>query len=293
MTPPAVLLYQKNGYTITKVKDPPEGKRPQNWLIRAFPNLYPAFSPPQRSKDTGQIFVSPEFGYAIGYHEVLVETPNHNENLADVELSQMERVINAYIERFRVLSGKSYVKYVSIFRNYGLEAGASLVHAHSQIIATPMVPAIVAEEQQAAQAYQQAHGRCVFCDIAQREIITQRGIYQNSDFVAFAPYASVNPMEFWLVPKRHAANIADLTPAEVTSFAMALKAGLGALKEVVNDPPYNFGIHQSIAEDGYHWHLEVYPKLATWAGFEKSTGVYINTVLPESAAEALKRAIKQ
>jgi UDPglucose--hexose-1-phosphate uridylyltransferase len=162
MTPPAVLLYQKNGDTITKGKDPPEGKRPQNWLIRAFPNLYPAFSPPQRSKDTGQIFVSPEFGYAIGYHEVLVETPNHNENLADVELSQMERVINAYIERFRVLSGKSYVKYVSIFRNYGLEAGASLVHAHSQIIATPMVPAIVAEEQQAAQAYQQAHGRCVF-----------------------------------------------------------------------------------------------------------------------------------
>ena len=293
MTPPAMLLYQKNGDTIIKSKDPPEGKRPQNWLIRAFPNLYPAFSPPQRPKDTAQIFISLEFGYAIGYHEVLVETPNHDENLADVELPQMERVINAYIERFRSLSGKAYVKYVSIFRNYGIEAGASLAHPHSQIIATPMVPAIVAEEQQAAQAYQQMHGRCVFCDIAQREIRTQRGIYQNSDFVVFAPYASVNPMEFWIVPKRHAANIADLTPAEVTSFAAALKAGLGAVKMVVNDPPYNFGIHQSIAEDGYHWHLEVYPKLATWAGFEKSTGVYINTVLPESAAEALKRAIKQ
>ncbi|HSV48821.1 MAG TPA: hypothetical protein VLH35_00770, partial [Candidatus Acidoferrales bacterium] len=90
----------------------------------------------------------------------------------------------------------------------------------------------------------------------------------------------------------HAANIANLSALEVRSLAITLKNSLKALKDVVNDPPYNFGIHQSVSEDGYHWHLEVYPKLAQWAGFEKSTGVYINTVLPESAAEALKKAIK-
>ncbi|HSV50048.1 MAG TPA: hypothetical protein VLH35_07000, partial [Candidatus Acidoferrales bacterium] len=182
MTPPAILLYQKGNNTAIKSKDPPEGTRPQNWLIRAFPNLYPAFSPPQRPQDTAQIFVSPEFGYAIGCHEVIAESPDHDWSPAEAELPQLELVINAYIERFKALSAKSYVKYVSIFRNYGLEAGASLSHPHSQIIATPMVPAVIAEEQQAAQTYHKAHGKCAFCDIAERESITQRGIYQNSDF---------------------------------------------------------------------------------------------------------------
>jgi UDPglucose--hexose-1-phosphate uridylyltransferase len=115
---------------------------------------------------------------------------------------------------------------------------------------------------------------------------------ENAFFVAFAPYASVNPLEFWITPKRHSNNIGDLNSAEAKALAQTLSTCLKALKTVVNDPPYNFGIHQTIAQDGsYHWHLEVYPKVATWAGFEKSTGVYINTVTPEAAAESLRKAL--
>jgi UDPglucose--hexose-1-phosphate uridylyltransferase len=292
-TPPANIVYQQSpSGAITKTKDPPEGERTKNWQVRGFANLYPAFSPPQKPQDTAQIFVSPEFGYAIGYHEVLTESPSHDWNPAESTQAQLELVVEAYIERFKALADKSYVKYVSIFRNYGLDAGASLAHPHSQIIAIPMLSTVIAEEQQATKAYQQAHGKCAICDIAEREIITQRGIYQNNDFVVIAPYASVHPLEFWIIPKRHTANIASLTDSEIKNLAATLKVSLKALKDVVNDPPYNFGIHQSIGEDGYHWHLEVYPKLAQWAGFEKSTGIYINTVLPEYAAEALKKAIK-
>jgi len=97
------------------------------------------------------------------------------------------------------------------------------------------------------------------------------------------------------MPKRHAPNILNLTPPEITSFAKTLKASLRALKHLVNDPPYNYGIHLSInpeAQDSYHWHLEVYPKLSIWAGFEKSTGCFINTVTPETAAESFRKAIK-
>ena len=106
---------------------------------------------------------------AIGHHEVIVESPNHDEDPADAELPQLELVINAYIDRFKELSAKPYVKYVSIFRNYGLEAGASLSHAHSQIIATPMVPTTIQEEQKASQTFYEEHGKCVFCDIIERE----------------------------------------------------------------------------------------------------------------------------
>jgi UDPglucose--hexose-1-phosphate uridylyltransferase len=112
--------------------------------------------------------------------------------------------------------------------------------------------------------------------------------------VVIAPYASINPMEFWILPKKHEANPLSLTQTETRAFAKTLKATLKALKDLVNDPPYNYGIHLATnrdAENSYHWHLEVYPRLSTWAGFEKSTGTYINTVPPETAAAELKKAL--
>ncbi len=290
MTPPAVLIYQKNGATTT---DPKEGDRVKDWMVRVIPNLYPAFTPPKQPQDTALIFRGESFGNAIGHHEVVIESATHIEDPANAALPQLKLVINAYMDRFKDLSSKPYVKYVSIFRNYGIEAGASLSHSHSQIIATPMVPTNIEEEQQAARSHHQKTGRCVFCDLIRRERSGPRFILDSDEFVVFAPYASINPLEFWIFPKRHTSNIADLTPSEVKGLAETLKTCLGALKKVLNDPPYNYGIHQTTAQDGsYHWHLEVYPKVVTWAGFEKSTGVYINTVTPEAAAETIKAAIK-
>jgi UDPglucose--hexose-1-phosphate uridylyltransferase len=295
MTPPALMLYQKENGEIKWSQDPLVGERPKNWLLRVIPNLYPAFSPPRQPEDERQIVKSDYLWDAIGHHEVIVESPNHDEDPADTELPQLELVINAYVERLKELSAKSYVKYVSIFRNHGLEAGASLSHAHSQIIATPIVPTTIKEEQKAAKSFFEEHGKCVFCDIIEREAKGPRLVSEDADFMVLAPYASVNPMEFWIIPKRHSPNILNLIAPEISAFAKNLKASLKALKTLVNDPPYNYGIHLSLnsdAQDSYHWHLEVYPKLATWAGFEKSTGTYINTVTPETAADSLRKTIK-
>jgi UDPglucose--hexose-1-phosphate uridylyltransferase len=295
MTPPALMLYQKENGEIKWSQDPLVGERPKNWLLRVIPNLYPAFSPPRQPEDERQIVKSDYLWDAIGHHEVIVESPNHDEDPADTELPQLELVINAYVERLKELSAKSYVKYVSIFRNHGLEAGASLSHAHSQIIATPIVPTTIKEEQKAAKSFFEEHGKCVFCDIIEREAKGPRLVSEDADFMVLAPYASVNPMEFWIIPKRHSPNILNLIAPEISAFAKNLKASLKALKTLVNDPPYNYGIHLSLnsdAQDRYHWHLEVYPKLATWAGFEKSTGTYINTVTPETAADSLRKTIK-
>jgi len=295
MTPPATMLCLNDNGEIKKAKDPLDGERPKNWLVRCIPNLYPAFSPPKQPQDETQFLKSECFSYAIGHHEVIVEFPNHEENLADAELHQIERIIYMYIDRLRELSAKPYVKYVSIFKNYGQQAGASLTHPHSQLIATPIVPVIIQEELDASKAFYSKQGRCIFCDIIEQESQSPRLVCEDSDFVVFAPYASISQMEFWIMPKKHSASILDLDDAEVSAFAKTLKTSLKALKDAANNPPYNFGFHLAInkeAQNYYHWHLEVHPKLAIWAGFEITTGVYLNTMTPEAAAGCLRKALK-
>jgi UDPglucose--hexose-1-phosphate uridylyltransferase len=204
-------------------------------------------------------------------------------------------LICAYIDRFKELSANSFVKYVSIFRNYGPEAGASLSHAHSQIVATPIIPPLIKDELDASKDFFNSHKKCVFCDIINKEIRGPRMILENEHFLVFAPYASITPMAFWIMPKRHSSNLSDLSKPEISALAKALKTSLKALKDLLNDPPYNYGLHLAInknAQDFYHWHLEVYPKLAIWAGFEINTGIYINTVTPEVAAESLRKIIE-
>ncbi len=294
MTPPAVMLYLKQNGEIKKDKDH-NGLRPKNWLIRVIPNLYPAFVSPKGQAAQLQIMKSENFGLAVGHHEVLVESPNHNEGPADAKLLQLKHLINAYIDRLQELAAKPYVRYVSIFRNYGREAGASLSHAHSQIIAMPTVPRTVEEEQGASKSFYDKHQKCVFCDIIEKETKGPRLILDNSSFVVFTPYASVHPLEFWIFPKKHDVNILNMTNPEIKALARTLKTSLRALKNLVNDPPYNYGFHLSInreAENYYHWHLEVYPQLSIWAGFEKNTGMYINTIQPETSAAELRKTIQ-
>jgi len=294
MTPPAVLTYLRTERGTRKDRE--EGNfRFKTWLVRTVPNMFPAFTPPKNPSDAQNIMQNENFGKAIGHHEVLIETPNHNDHPPDTPLPQLINVIDAYKDRLIEISSKPYVKYVQIFRNHGVEAGASLSHPHSQIIAVPFLPTIPGEEMAASKTYFDHHGSCIFCDITNKEKQTERHILENDYFEVFAPYASVHPVEFWIVPKHHATNILDHSLDETHSFAQTLQTTLKALKVLVNDPPYNFGIHQAINEDSrgwYHWHVEVYPHLAIWAGFEKSTGMYINTITPETAAQELRKIIQ-
>ncbi len=293
MTPPAVLVYlpSDNG-GIKKEKDQ-DGFRHKNWIVRCVPNLYPAFTPPDDS-EKAEVKESPFLARAIGHHEVLIESPNHDEHPGEARISQLTHVINAYLDRLKALSAKTYVRYVSIFRNHGREAGASLSHAHTQIIAAPFVPAILEEELGACIKRWKENEECAFCEILRKERDGQRFIWENKSFLVFAPWASVHPLEFWIAPKRHQPTLMDISDDEVEDLAKVLRLSFGGLKSLLNDPPYNFGFHLSPGmeyRESYHWHLEVYPKLAIWAGFEKSSGMYINTVQPEDAAADLKEAV--
>jgi UDPglucose--hexose-1-phosphate uridylyltransferase len=294
MTPPATLVYLQSGNRIEKTADE-SCTRIKNWLVRTIPNLFPAFSPPKEMINLNKIMKSDNLAAAIGHHEVVVESPNHDEHPAEARIPQLTLVVKAYVDRLRELSTKPYVKYVSIFRNHGIEAGASLSHAHSQLISTPFIPTEIAEEQAASQIYWKKNHECPYCNILDKETDGPRLILNNQKYVAFAPYASVNPMEFWIIPKKHAPTILNFTQNDMQTLAETMHSCLEALSRLTNDPPYNYGFHISLdnkAKEYFHWHLEVYPNLAIWAGFEKSTRMYINTITPEIAAENMRKTIQ-
>ncbi|MCX8170512.1 MAG: DUF4921 family protein [Candidatus Bathyarchaeota archaeon] len=292
LTPPASLIYFMEDGELRKDYDK-DGVRRKDWVIRCVPNLYPAFSPRKPgatlSPQADHIHVYME---ALGYHEVLIESPNHDEHPSVSRIQQLVHVINALKDRVSFFMSREYVKYVSIFRNHGAKAGASLSHAHSQIIATPILPSIVEEERNVCEKYYVENGRCVFCRIIEAEIDSERFIWENNGFVVFAPWAPTNPFEFWIFPKRHQSLILELTEDETRDLAETLRVSFGGLRNLLSDPPYNFGFHM-IPEKHYHWHIEVYPSLATWAGFEKSTGIYINVMPPEEAAKDLRESFKR
>jgi UDPglucose--hexose-1-phosphate uridylyltransferase len=291
MTPPAVLTYLVSDRGLKKVKDG-YNLCHKNWTVRVVPNAYPAFSPPDEKTLLTETAVLKN---AVGHHEVVIESPCHDEHPGTARVSQLVHVINAYLDRLTAFSRKSYVKHVTIFRNHGREAGASLSHAHSQLIATPFIPRILVEELAASKSFWAQNNECLLCDVLKKENDGPRFIWENPSFVVFAPWASVNPFEFWVLPKRHQSNMLAMSGREIQDLAEVMRVCLGALRSLLNDPPYNFGFHTLLkddAEDCYHWHLEVYPRLTIWAGFEKSTGMFINTVSPEDGAKELRKAIK-
>lgn len=227
-----------------------------------------------------------------GYHELVVESPNHSDHPSRAPPEQIQLALKAILILLNRYYGDRMIRYVEVFRNHRKEAGASLSHPHSQIIALPFTPSNIRSELIAARNHFETKKQCIFCEIMQQERDSQRRIYENEHFFVFSPWASILPFEFWIIPKRHEPRLENLTEEETIDLVKALRVSLSALAQLLHDPPYNYGFHTSprnSQSQSYHWHLEVYPKLSIPAGFELSTGVYINVTPPELAAESLRQ----
>lgn len=287
ITPPAVLVYVFSEGKINKLQDTKEFIH-KDWVLRVIPNLYPVVDSPQNSEQYDRNVSS---NIAVGHHEVIVESPCHNENPSNARLSQLVHVINSYIDRISALSKKPYVQHVAIFRNYGPQSGASLLHPHSQLVTIPFIPPILQDELTASKEYWNKNSECYFCNLLKNEINGPRFIWENHSFVVFSPWASTHSFEFWIMPKCHNSNMAKMSSCEVNDLAETFRVCFGGLASLLNDPSYNFGFHTLLSEDAkdcYHWHMEVYPRLGKWGGLEKSTGIFINPISPEQAAKDLK-----
>jgi len=250
-----------------------------NWQIRVFPNLF-ADVVPDPSSPTLEWITIP----GHGYHEVIVDSPNHWDNPADFSKDHMELVLEVYKDRYVQYGSVSAVKYISIFKNKGKDAGASLNHTHSQIVALPIIPPTISREISALSSA----SFCLYCNVIDREKTSKRFILENDNWILIAPFYSIAPYETWILSKGHLSNLANMDEEQLEDLAAILRETLMRTKALLGDPAYNFMIYQ--LPTNYHLNIRIHPALTKMAGFERSTGIYINPVPPEQAAAELRNA---
>ena len=263
---------------------PPEIGRVEykgGWKLRWFLNKFPAVEKKGNAKIKPKKFLSE--GNSYGIHEVVVETQHHKSQLADLPLQQIRELLEVYKSRIKELSRLSGIKYVSVFKNHGKDAGTSLIHSHSQVTALSQVPSLVMEEINAVNKYK----KCPYCDIIKLEAKSKRKIFETKNVIAFAPFASRFNYEAWIFTKRHKRTMEELEESELMDLASALKKILAKLRKI--NVSYNFYVHYSPEKENLHFHIEVCPRIATWGGFELSTNAVINSIMPEDAAGFYRR----
>jgi UDPglucose--hexose-1-phosphate uridylyltransferase len=286
-TPPEIQAYRPNNNGGSPQRDTP------GWTVRVVPNKFPALGIEGNLNRQAEGMFDKMNG--IGAHEVIIETNDHNATLATMPVKKIEDVLWAFRDRILDLKKDRRFKYILIFKNHGDSAGASLEHAHSQLIALPVVPIYVAEEIEGAKQYYIYKERCVFCDIVQQESEAgTRVVAENEDFITVAPYAPRFPFETWILPKQHESAFENSSSHHFENLAKAIRVLLNKANQVLDNPAYNLVIHssptQDPANDHYHWHIEYVPKLTRTGGFEWGTGFYINPTPPEEAARFLRAA---
>jgi UDPglucose--hexose-1-phosphate uridylyltransferase len=276
---------------VAAIRDAATRPNEPGWVVRAIPNKYPALRIEGDLNREGVGIYDKMNG--VGAHEVIIETPYHHENLADMSPLRISEALGVCQERVNDLMKDNRFRYVLLFKNQGEAAGASLEHAHTQLIATPVVPKRVIEELEGARYYYNHRERCIFCDIVKQELSDgERVVDQNATFVALAPFAARFPFEVWVLPKVHQAVFRTMSAPHRLEFAELLRRILLRLRVSLNDPAFNYMFHAAPFghenDPEYHWHLEVIPKLTRIAGFEWGTGFYINPTAPEESAECLR-----
>jgi UDPglucose--hexose-1-phosphate uridylyltransferase len=264
------------------------------WRLRVVPNKFAALSAggSRDQQANGLGFTSMP---GTGRHEVVIESPVHDWDLATADEREVRDVLTVYRARHRALRDASAAMVV-IFRNHGAGGGTSLPHPHSQVVAAPVVPLLVRHRFDVAMQHYDDTGLCLYVEILHRELADGRRIVaQNDNFVAFQPFATASPFETWLMPRTHRASFADTGDDELAQLAALLRYVLGGLWELLDDPDYNYVIQSAPPGDEdkpyFLWHMQIVPKLTTPAGFELGSGISINPSSPEATAAALREAI--
>jgi UDPglucose--hexose-1-phosphate uridylyltransferase len=277
-----------------------------DWLIRVVPNKYPYLLSMGDviTGSYGQIHLQME---GKGYHELIIESQKHNGCIPLGDAEYMERIINAWITRGREISSDTRIRYVSYFKNHGPMSGGSLIHPHSQIVGLPVFPDKERFLLQTALDYYQLHNLCVYCKVITEELkYGKRVLYENDNFISFAPFASTNQSKLTILPKKHCEDFLKITKEEIHDLADAIQKSSYAIYKFLNGPSFNIMIHttptkspKSCERSGlemetyFHWSVEIKPRFSRRvSGFEHGTGIRFVFGLPETTVEILKEYLK-
>ncbi len=262
-----------------------------SWKVRVIANKFPALSDKgERVRKVDGIYRSMT---AVGYHEVIVEHRSHNMTIALMKNDEVADILRVYRQRYKAIKKDGRIEAIILFKNHGEEAGTSIVHPHSQLVATPIVPSQIRIRIDEAIRYFDDTGECVCCRTLQDEIRARaRLIFQSNNFVAFIPYAALSPFHTWIFPLRHTSSFDEINDVEINDLAKCLKTVLAKLYYGLSNPDFNFSIRsiptRDFHEEYFHWYLTIIPRVSKTAGFEFGSGMYVNTALPEESAEFLR-----
>jgi UDPglucose--hexose-1-phosphate uridylyltransferase len=264
------------------------------WEQRVFPNRFPALVPEGSTDRRGPPGERETDG--VGWHEVVVESPRHDERMDEMPVERILSVLRVWRNRYVDLRDRPSVKAVIVFRNFGERAGTSLVHPHSQILAVPVFPPDQLHRYQVATRYFDDTGHCAYVDLVQQMLRERtRLIAERGSLVAFAPFAATLPFETWIAPVAHQTSFGLCPDGDLADLAPLLRDVLGALRRSAGDPDFNLVVDSAPAIEEskpfFLWHIRVLPRITTAAGFELGSGMSINPVLPEIAAGLLREAL--
>ncbi len=244
------------------------------WAVRVFENKFPFLS--QTAKFTKNKSVTGAFGV----HEVIVETPNHNKQLENLNAEQAAAVFEAYRNRFEKISRTTGIEYPFLFKNHGKLGGASIDHEHSQIVGLPFIPEIPLVEFNTHK-----ENKCNYCTLAKS---SQNVVFENAEFVVVHPSFARFGLECWIIPKKHVASFIDFNAKTATLLMEALQETIRRIKRTTGD--YNVVFHASCKKKKIHFHVEIYPHTATFAGLELGTGIIVNQTDEKTALKILRKS---
>lgn len=275
MTPPEADSFRNKGKPDTP-----------GWSIRVFPNKYPALN--KEIKMSSVADKIPDIVEGYGFHEVITETPEHSKDIYCMNQDEIILILKMYRKRYKILKGKKNIKSVFIFKNHGRAAGASLSHSHSQILALPIIPPFIEEENKVFHELKS----CIYCYCIEKAFNEKRVLLENKSFVVIAPYASEYPYQLTVLPRAHRPFFEEVTDNDLILLARVFSEVFNKYKKLLGNIPFNYFINtppvKGKAKEG-HWNIQIMPKLITPAGFEKGTGISINPIPPELAVRELKR----
>lgn len=264
------------------------------WSVRVVPNPAAVLrieGRPEVRRDA--LFESRD---GLGAHEVVIETPHHGEALQDLPVERLWRVLWAWRTRLQDLKRDRRFVAGAAFKNHGRLAGALMDHAHSQVVAFPVVPPALEERLRGCEAHHAAGGTCVYCDLLKAELAAgARVVFEASQVVVLAPYASRVPFEVMLLPRAHAARFEEASDEELTGLATALRRVLTGIDWALERPAFNLALYTGPFDAGadgwFHWHVEVAPRVTRMGGLEWGSGLHRNPVAPEEAASVLRASV--
>lgn len=296
-TPPAIGVYPGS----------------ENWAIRIVENLYPVLG--DDKSHPGISFGLQQIMDGYGRHEVIIDHNEHGAAIHEMTVTHLSMLFGAYRDRMKELfSSDQRLKYVLVFKNFGPAAGASISHTHSQLIAMPVVPENVQSEVENSRHFFRKHHQCIFCTLIDEALTFEATIYDRESgevrrkinvgqyvvergerFIAIKPFASRYEWEVHILPLVHQADFLSMENEDLGDLALVMKRTMARLEAVLGGVQYNYFLHSAPHEEpvpaqSYHWHIEICPRTSIPTGFELGSGLFVNTVSPEFAAEKLRDA---